>query len=295
VSWGTQQYLRSARRLFTNAVKADPGYARAYAGIADCDAFLWVNGDPGGLLRRHAESGSSKASSWRQTWPRPMRRGVALYAAGHPEQAIPFAFRAGHRAGFGTLRSPLLLRLQLPETGDFPNAALHFERAAELAGNFLPALTLLSDIYHVALGQPDRSVAAARGAPQPIEEAFGGDPRSAKCWGLARPPWLISATSRGPRHGRNAPCWSTPILHRALQRGLHLRRCRQTGFRPGMPRIRLLPCARARGLAAGNRQARHAIEPASRGERKFESLPSGSSTAVRGLDLPITGSPICRP
>ena len=45
VSWSDKEYLRNARRLFGKAVKLDPGYARAYAGIADCDAFAWVSGD----------------------------------------------------------------------------------------------------------------------------------------------------------------------------------------------------------------------------------------------------------
>jgi len=45
VSWSTKDFLQSARRLFTRAAKLDPGYARAYAGIADCEAFLWLNGD----------------------------------------------------------------------------------------------------------------------------------------------------------------------------------------------------------------------------------------------------------
>ena len=32
-----------ARRMFANAVELDPLYARAYAGIADCDSFLFLH------------------------------------------------------------------------------------------------------------------------------------------------------------------------------------------------------------------------------------------------------------
>src|SRR5262249_27740479 len=45
-SWGSKATLRAARELFAHAVGLDPGYARAYAGIADCDALLWAGGDP---------------------------------------------------------------------------------------------------------------------------------------------------------------------------------------------------------------------------------------------------------
>jgi adenylate cyclase len=35
----SKTYYRLARRMFANAVELDPRYARAYAGIADCDSF----------------------------------------------------------------------------------------------------------------------------------------------------------------------------------------------------------------------------------------------------------------
>jgi len=182
VSWGTQQYLRSARRLFTKAVKADPGYARAYAGIADCDAFLWVNGDLA-VSYEDMLTNSSKALELAPNLAEAhASRGVALYAAGHSEQAI-VAFERAIGLDSGLFEAHYFYGCSCRETGDFPNAALHFERAAELQpGNFQP-LTLLSDIY-VALVQPDRSVAAARGALSRIEEAFGGDPEVAEVLGI---------------------------------------------------------------------------------------------------------------
>ncbi|MBV8495732.1 MAG: tetratricopeptide repeat protein [Gammaproteobacteria bacterium] len=36
-------YYQMARRMFAKAVELDPMYARAYAGIADCDSFLFVH------------------------------------------------------------------------------------------------------------------------------------------------------------------------------------------------------------------------------------------------------------
>src|SRR6059058_2124918 len=38
----SKRYFELARRMFTKAIELDPNYARAYAGIADCDAFLYM-------------------------------------------------------------------------------------------------------------------------------------------------------------------------------------------------------------------------------------------------------------
>src|SRR5438876_7603614 len=38
----SKRYFQLARRMFAKAVELDPRYARAYAGIADCDSFLFL-------------------------------------------------------------------------------------------------------------------------------------------------------------------------------------------------------------------------------------------------------------
>jgi adenylate cyclase len=38
----SKRYFELARRMFAKAIELDPNYARAYAGIADCDAFLYM-------------------------------------------------------------------------------------------------------------------------------------------------------------------------------------------------------------------------------------------------------------
>ncbi len=38
----SKRYFQLARRMFAKAVELDPNYARAYAGMADCDSFLYM-------------------------------------------------------------------------------------------------------------------------------------------------------------------------------------------------------------------------------------------------------------
>jgi adenylate cyclase len=39
---GSKSYYKAAREMFVKATELDPSYARAYAGIADCDTFLYL-------------------------------------------------------------------------------------------------------------------------------------------------------------------------------------------------------------------------------------------------------------
>ena len=50
-----------ARQMFARAIVIDPGYARAYAGVADCSSFLYMYWDTTEDNLREAESASRKA------------------------------------------------------------------------------------------------------------------------------------------------------------------------------------------------------------------------------------------
>ena len=56
----SRSYYQLARRMFAKAIELDPRYARAYAGIADCDSFLslsyHVNVDIDGILATTAKA-----------------------------------------------------------------------------------------------------------------------------------------------------------------------------------------------------------------------------------------------
>ena len=178
VSWATKEYLRSARELFAKAVEIDPGYARAYAGIADCDAFLWVNGDLDVSYERMLTNSSKALELAPNLAEAHASRGVALYVAGHPEEAIAVFERA---IGLDStlFEAHYFYGFCARDTGDFPSAAVHFEQASELQpANYQP-LTLLSEIY-LALGRRDRSLATARLTVDRIERAFGHTPEVAE-------------------------------------------------------------------------------------------------------------------
>src|SRR5262249_61611050 len=94
ISRSNKEYLRTARRLFAKAARLDPGYARAYAGLADCDAFAWVNGDLDVSYEDVLDNSSKALELAPNLAEAHASRGVALYVAGRPELALPSLRRA---------------------------------------------------------------------------------------------------------------------------------------------------------------------------------------------------------
>jgi adenylate cyclase len=151
-----------ARRMFAKAVELDPLYARAYAGIADCDSFLF--------LHYHLEAGadsilatSAKALDLDDKLAEAhASRGLALSlgqrydeATAEFEQAIaldPNSFE-GH---YFYARACVM-------QGKFERAAALFERAAENKANDYQSLILVMNVYRSLGREQDRQNAARRG------------------------------------------------------------------------------------------------------------------------------------
>jgi adenylate cyclase len=162
----SKSYYQLARRMFAKAVELDPAYARAYAGIADCDSFLFlhyhVDVPIDSILATSAqaialESGLAEAHA---------SRGLALSLVQRYDEAMaefekaialdPQSFEAHYfyaRACFA--------QDQLERSAEL------FERAAEIKPDDYQSLILLIMIYR-SLGR-DRDI--HRVAHQGVERA----------------------------------------------------------------------------------------------------------------------------
>ena len=181
----SKSYYQLARRMFAKAVELDPLYARAYAGIADCDSFLFLQYhlDVGidNILATSAkalalENGLAEAHA---------SRGLALSlgqrydeATAEFEQAIaldPNSFEAHYfyaRACFGQ--------------GKLERAAALFERAAEIKPDDYQSLCLVIQIYR-SLGRDQDSESAARRGIERAERELTLHPENPRpaCLGAA--------------------------------------------------------------------------------------------------------------
>jgi len=150
----SKSYYQLARRMFAKAVELDPAYARAYAGIADCDSFLFlhyhVDVAIDGILATSAqaialEAGLAEAHA---------SRGLALSLVQRYDEAMaefekaialdPQSFEAHYfyaRACFAQDR--------------LERAAALFERAAEIKPDDYQSPAMLIMIYRTLHRDPD--------------------------------------------------------------------------------------------------------------------------------------------
>src|SRR5262249_46133166 len=138
--WSTYM-MRAARELFSKAVEIDPSYARAYAGIASCDAFLWVGGDLD-ISYEHMFANSDKALQLAPDLAEAhAARAVALYATGPSKDAFA-AFARAIELDPVLFGAHFFYGLVSRDLGDLDTAAAAFQRAAALRSDDYAALGL---------------------------------------------------------------------------------------------------------------------------------------------------------
>ncbi|MDF2810627.1 MAG: adenylate cyclase [Microvirga sp.] len=176
----SKSYYVLAKRMFAKAVELDPLYARAYAGVADCDSFLFLhyNADvsidgilatsakaldlEGGLAEAHASRGL--ALSLRERYPEAMAEF---------DQAIAFdsnLFEAHYfyaRACFAQ--------------GKLEEAARLFQRAADITPDDYQALLVLTGVQRSLGREQEMQTAAREGVARAERELtlHPGNPRPA--------------------------------------------------------------------------------------------------------------------
>jgi len=200
----SKSYYQLARRMFAKAVELDPLYARAYAGIADCDSFLFLHYNVDvGIDNILAMSAKALALDNRLAEAH-ASRGLALSlgeryeeAEAEFEQAIalsPNSFEAHYfyaRACFAQ--------------GKFERAAALFERAAEIKPDDYQSLCLLIHIYR-SLGRDRNKLDAARKGIERAEKELTIHPEN------PRPAYLGAAALVGIGETERAREWISRAL-----------------------------------------------------------------------------------
>ncbi len=157
---GHKSYYELARRMFSKAAELDPLYARAYAGMADCDVFISLQTSTAISIESILATSARAIELDDQLAEAHASLGFALALAQRYGEAVkefdkaialdPNSFEAYYfyaRSAFGQ--------------GEEEKAAALFQRAAEIKPDDYQTLCLLVPIYK-ALGSEDESQAAAR-------------------------------------------------------------------------------------------------------------------------------------
>jgi adenylate cyclase len=156
----SKSYYQLARRMFTKAVELDPMFARAYAGIADCDSFLFlhyhVDAAIDNILATSAralelEAGLAEAHA---------SRGLALSLAQRTEEAM-LEFERAIALDPNSFEAHYFCARACFAQNKLGRAAALCERATELKPDDYQALAMLIMIYP-SIGREAEIAAIAR-------------------------------------------------------------------------------------------------------------------------------------
>jgi adenylate cyclase len=173
-----KSYYPLAKRMFAKAVELDPLYARAYAGIADCDSFLFLhyNADVSldGILATSARALELDAS----------------LAEAHASRGLALSLRERYDEAMAQFEQAIALDSNLFEAhyfcaraffaqGKLEQAATHFERAAKIKPDDYQALLVVPGVYR-SLGREQEMKIAAREGVARAERALALHPENSR-------------------------------------------------------------------------------------------------------------------
>jgi len=163
----SKSYYQLARRMFSKAVELDPMYARAYAGIADCDSFLVLHYYEGVAIDNILATSAQALALDAGVAEAHASRGLALSLARRHEEATaeferaiqvdPNSFEAHYFYGRACFAQDRLKQ-----------AAALFERAGELKPDDYQSIAFLIMIYR-SIGRRGEIEAVARKAVERAE------------------------------------------------------------------------------------------------------------------------------
>jgi adenylate cyclase len=170
--------LAIAKQMFSKAIAFDPLYARAYAGIADCDSFLFLQYDEAvsvvdilancsKALELDSELAEARAS-----------RGLALSVNANYAEAEK-EFRRAIEIDPNLFEARYFFARSCYAQGKMAEAAEQYEIAARLKPDDFQAVSMLRQVYH-SLSDHAKEREAARTGIVRAEAALANNPENAR-------------------------------------------------------------------------------------------------------------------
>ncbi len=161
--------IEFALQLFKRATELDPGYALAYAGLADCWSHIYLNSERRDEVRLQADAASRQAVEIApESAQAQASRAVTLYLGGASEEAER-AFEKAIRLDPGLFEAWYFYARQKFGAGDLPRAARYYEEAMRVRPDDYQSPLLVGQIYD-DLGRPEDARASRRRGVALVEE-----------------------------------------------------------------------------------------------------------------------------
>ncbi|HLK34310.1 MAG TPA: tetratricopeptide repeat protein, partial [Terriglobales bacterium] len=169
-----------ARQMFARAIEIDPTYARAYAGIADCCAFLYMYWDSSGNNLDQAEAASRKALALDPDLAEARASGgLTASLRKHYEEARK-EFDVALRLDPKLFEAFYYYGRSYYAQGELAKAALWFDKASQVRPEDYQAPMLLASALRGLGRNPEAELACRRGlaAAEKHLELYPGDARA---------------------------------------------------------------------------------------------------------------------
>jgi serine/threonine protein kinase/Tfp pilus assembly protein PilF len=169
-----------ARQMFTRAIEIDPGYARAYAGVADCYSYLYMYWDASEANLQAADDASRKALLLDPGLAEAhVSRGLAISLNKQRAAEAEIEFQTAIRLDPKLFEAYYFYARACVQQGKPEDAARLFEHAAKVKPDDYQAPQLLSMVYQ-GLGRKEEALATARRAWQLAEKHLELHPDDAR-------------------------------------------------------------------------------------------------------------------
>ncbi len=201
---GSKSYYSMAKQMFAKAIELDPLYARAYAGAADCDSFLYLDysegASLGGILANCAKALDldSELAEARAS------RGLALSASQRYQEA-EIEFEQAIAGNPNLFEAHYFFARSCFVQGKLEQAAAHWERAAEIKPDDYQSAFLPGQVYR-SLGRLKDQERSVRKGVERAERELARNPEN------ARPAYLLANALAFLGETEKAKVWASHAL-----------------------------------------------------------------------------------
>lgn len=200
---GSRTYYNLAKRMFARAIELDPAYARAHAGLANCDAFLFM--DYSEDTAEAVLANSSRALALEPELAEAhASRGLALSIA-HRYAESDAAFAAALAIDSDLFELHYFQGRSCYAQGKLEDTARNWERAAEVKPEDYQTLILLSQVY-TSLGREADALRCATSGVARAEHAFARNPEN------PRPAYFMATALAKLKEVKRAEQWAKTAL-----------------------------------------------------------------------------------